>query len=307
MRFRLLTLVLTTLVTGCGSGHAPLESQRGVTELKYILVSEGVTGLVAQVKKPTMSACISGISSAEKKDWEDKVKSIVIKWVDTMRGLTSDTLTSAVEINLDGRGCDVDITVQEGVWANTEIGQHPTVNMGASGYMAGYNTMLHEFGHAFALGDTYQNGQSGNCQPGQPQAVMCNTTFDTPQSDDVKGIAKLFASEFPGDKPGEPAATSKYKLFAGLGKETAGAFDLKFALTGDAEKAGGKLEICKGSLNQCKAATATWSEAAREGAKGDAVVFGLAAQPLASGLQLTVRYKFDKGAAYQTIEFKPQA
>jgi len=57
--------------------------------------------------------------------------------------------------------------------------------------------LLHEFGHAFALSDTYQGGQSGNCQANQPQAVMCNTSFDTPQTDDVAGIRSVYQSTFP--------------------------------------------------------------------------------------------------------------
>jgi hypothetical protein len=305
MRIKLLALVtLTTLASACGPKSQVIAPQEGVTELKYILVQEGITGLVAQVKKPKMSACITGISSADKKEWEDKIKSIVIKWVDTMRKLTSDPLTSGVDVNLDGRGCDVDITVAGGVWANTEIGQHPTVNMGDSGYMASYNTMLHEFGHAFALGDTYQNGQSGNCQPGQPQAVMCNTSFDTPQADDIKGIAKLYKEQFPDDKPGDPNAGAKFKLFAGLGLETAGAYDLKIALSGDAEKTGGKVQVCKGAPSECTDAS-SWTDATREGPKGDAVIFGLSAQTISAG-KMTLRYKFDGGAAVQGVEFKPQ-
>lgn len=307
-KFYVLALVVLCQ-TGCAANPqaGDGDNARGVSELRYILVSEGISGLVSQVKKPTMSACLSGIASAEKDEWDKNIKSIMLKWVDTMRDLTSDDLASAVDVNLDGRGCDVDITVQEGVWANTEIGQHPTVNMGASGYMASYNTMLHEFGHAFALGDTYQNGKSGDCQPGQPQAVMCNTKFDTPQSDDIKGIAKIFKDEYPGDKPLDPSArVSKYKLFAALGRESLGAFELKFALSGDTEKAGGKLEVCKGDLTLCKASTAQWSEAAREGVRGDAVIFGLAAQAVSTGSKMTIRYKFSGGAAYQAIEFKSQ-
>jgi len=53
-----------------------------------------------------------------------------------------------------------------------------------------YETVLHEMGHFFGLGDTYIEG--GGCQPNQPPSVMCNATFNTLQPDDVSGARQAF-------------------------------------------------------------------------------------------------------------------
>lgn len=293
------TMMITMLASACApNGSAPGHgTQDGFAELKFITFGPGVTGLTQQVKKPTMTACLYGVSTAEKSEWEDKIKRSMLKWVDTVRDLSADELTNDVKVVLDSGDCDVDVTVQEGVHANTIIGQSPRVNMGASGYMASFNTMLHEFGHAFALSDTYQNGVSGNCQPGQPQAVMCNTSFDTPQSDDVKGMADVFKSAFPSDRP--DGSSKAYKFSAALGAEQVDTTELRIGLSGAPEKTGANVEVCDGSLEDCKGDVAVWKTARRSGPKGDAVIFSLRLA-LKEGMQLTVRY----GKAYQAFEIK---
>jgi hypothetical protein len=73
--------------------------------LKFIEIGGGITGLVAQVKKPSMDICLAGVSTAEFPACETKIKTSVLKWVDAMRPLTGDELTSAVKVYLDYTGC----------------------------------------------------------------------------------------------------------------------------------------------------------------------------------------------------------
>jgi len=52
--------------------------------------------------------------------------------------------------------------------------------------------LLHEMGHFFGLADTYIDDGSGRCQDNQPPSVMCNATFFTLQTDDLRGARQAF-------------------------------------------------------------------------------------------------------------------
>ena len=58
-------------------------------------------------------------------------------------------------------------------------------------YYSGYSTILHELGHAFGLGDTYD---SSGCKFGQPNSIMCGSKREFPelQSDDINGVKFVF-------------------------------------------------------------------------------------------------------------------
>lgn len=297
---------LALMALGCGSAK-PESGDPGVYHLRYITFGPGVTGLVSKVKKPQITACLSGVGAGQVAEWDDKISRAILKWVDALRPLTSAKLASSVVVSTSGGDCDTSVVIQPGTWANTSIGQNPTVRMDNSGYFSSFNVLLHEFGHAFALSDTYQGGQSGNCQPGQPQAVMCNTKFDVPQKDDIAGLAEIFKNEYPTDEPGTveppPAATLNHQLFAALGLGAAdGSYALKVGLSGAAEVADAKLEICRGTKAEC-ASNGSWTQATREGAKGDAVLFGAGSLTPTNGMSLTVRYSAGGAAAYRTISF----
>ncbi len=297
---------LALVVLGCGSAR-PETGDSGVYHLHYITFGPGVTGLVSKVKKPQITACLTGVGGGQVAEWDDKISRAILKWVDVLRPMTSAKLASSVLVSTSGGDCDTNVVIQPGTHANTSIGQRPTVRMDHSGYFASFNVLLHEFGHGFALSDTYQGGQSGNCQPGQPQAVMCNTSFDTPQKDDIAGLAEIFKNEFPTDEPGSveppPATALDHQLFVALGLGAAdGSHPLKVGLSGAAEVAGAKLEICRGSKVECMS-SGSWTPATREGVKGDAVLFGAGTLAPTNGMNLTIRYSTAGAAAYRTISF----
>ena len=60
-----------------------------------------------------------------------------------------------------------------------------------------YQLMVHEFGHAFGLLDTYKNKTSGRCKPGQPLSVMCTNFMNAPQKDDVAGLYAMYDMVYP--------------------------------------------------------------------------------------------------------------
>lgn len=195
-------MVLLAALTGLalvGCGQARPEDAGTVSHPDFISFGPTVQGLTGQVKKPELRICLTGIDAGgtEWQSWEANIKSVVLKWVDSLRPVASSQLTQTVSVTGESPDCDGSVRVVPGTWSNTSIGEKPVVSMDRTGYFASYNVLLHEFGHAFALSDTYQGGQSGNCQPGQPQAVMCNTSFDAPQPDDVQGIQSVFKRIFP--------------------------------------------------------------------------------------------------------------
>jgi hypothetical protein len=319
MRHLLTLTMLAAALQGCGSRSA---SESGnVSHVHFITFGPGTFGLVKKVKQPTIVACTSGISSGEQAAWDDKIKSTVLKWVKPQRAFTGVELTQQVEIRPDSQsGCDFEVRVQAGTWANTSIGARPVIRMDSSGYFASYNVLLHEMGHAFALSDTYQ-GASGDCKPGQPQSVMCNTSFDDLQTDDIAGLKEVYKNAFPSDQPGtggtNPPVTPvtptnptvlPYKLYAALGAQIGAAdgYQIHASLVGaPAGQETGTLAFCNGSASVCSAAGARWIDMTRGQVRGDVALWSLnSGTVLAEGLSLTLRYTNAQGVATQSVQFK---
>lgn len=297
-------LFLGSLLASCGSSDDPRPGEESL--LHFITFGPGVTGLTSRVKQETMTACLSGVSTEGAKAWEENIKSTILKWVKPLRALTSTKLVEDVEVTLNGgSGCDLYVTVSSNVHSNTNIGQRPTVNMAPSGYFGSYNVLLHEMGHAFGLSDTYTGGQSGRCQPGQPQAVMCNTSFSDLEADDVKGMAAVFKTAFPGDKPPVDPPAPAYKLFAAIGKEISGArHELHFSVVGAPANAAGEMAVCVGGMSACGPG-ATWTALAKSGDRPGAALYAWADAPaLAQDLQLTIRFKSAAGEARRTLNVR---
>ncbi len=197
VRAGLVTLAAAFSLQACGSRE---KGQGGVSHPNFISFGPSVHGLTEKVKKPEIRICLVGVDAgSEWEKWEGNIQSAVLKWVDALRPVAQGELTQTVLVTDGTTNCDAFVKVVPGTWSNTQIGSVPTVNMDRTGYFASFTVLLHEFGHAFALADTYQGGQSGNCKPNQPQAVMCNTSFDTPQDDDVTGVRSVYKSTFPND------------------------------------------------------------------------------------------------------------
>jgi hypothetical protein len=262
-------------------------------------------GLTARVKAERLTACLRGAVGDDEdvRQWAENIRGTMLKWISPLRPLTAAKLVEQIDVYLDSRGCDLDVNVAPNTHSNTRIGQQPLISMGAEGYMASYNVLLHEVGHAFALNDTYQDGRAGNCVAGQPQAVMCNTAFDDLQSDDVRGVQQIFRQAFPNDRPPEPGQPS-YRLFAALGPvDGADRAELHLGLSGYAEIDGGAMAWCVGRAADCQADGAVWTEARRAVKRGDAVLFRAGSElNLAASPRITIRYKTGRGETLRELE-----
>ena len=264
-------VLLATAVIACGPEMLKTTAaESDPSNLHFVTFGPGVTALVAKVKQPTMSICLSGTSSSERQKWSTQIKGAVLKWVEPMRAFTRDRLVRQVEVRNQPSGCDAQVVVHRSVHANTRVGKNPTVNMAASGHFGSYGVLLHEFGHAFALGDTYvPGGVSGQCQSGQPQSVMCNVSYREPQEDDVKGLKVVYDRIFPDDEPGgEPPQTDPEltpDLYLGLSAPSQGkAYVFAAAVEEDRQiQELGQVLICVGSQNLCQSSNANWQVTTR--------------------------------------------
>lgn len=308
MRAATLGMVLG-MMTACGSAEHHM--QENSSQVDFIIVGNNVTGLVAKAKAPTIRTCLTGVSASQKDTWEKNIQSVMLKWLQPMRALTSDKLTSTIEVVDSASGnCDSEVQVSPGASAVTYIGQRPVTRMGSSGYFASYNVLLHEFGHGFALSDTYQNGTSGNCKPGQPQAVMCNTSFSELQPDDIAGVTKIFKAVFPNDQPGTtPPEDSRVSLGVALGKEEgADTYRLYAGVSTSVittSAAAPTVSYCLGARDKCTLATASYVDFEQVGSVGNVPLYATkTGVKLEDGLRITVRFLTDATVNYKAISIE---
>lgn len=207
-----LAYTLGLLVSMFASCNQPRQS-----ELDFIVNPQELYGLAAKVKNPSIELCIRGV--AQSTEWEEKIRKATLAWIEPMRTMSSDPLTSVINITFLNGSCsdtatrkfDGEINISVNYTAATYQGDRPRMVLSTEGYYASYRVILHEFGHMFGLQDTYirpqgGSGRSGNCMPGQPQSLMCNTSlFEAPQEDDIAGLAVIFAELFPNEtQPSDP-------------------------------------------------------------------------------------------------------
>jgi hypothetical protein len=327
-RSRQAAILAGMVLAGCSAvadrGGAPSASH-----LNFLDFADQTYGLVGRVKQSSLSVCLSGVSEDDAGTWGDNIKSVVAKWVEPLRSLTGDTLVSDVEVSTTGGDCDANVVVAPDTWSNTQIGDSPTVNMSDQGYFASYNVLLHEFGHAFALADTYvAGGVSGDCQPGQPEAVMCNTSFAELQPDDLDGLRDIFTQAFPDDQPADGKQPSDGKdpvqpftkqppippgtaiqLFAALGAGFGGdRYPLTLALTGVADGGAAAMAVCMNDSVTCgDSDDSAWQTLAISGQRSGVLLFSLPNPvQLTDGMQISVRYRTPSGDVVQALEFDRQ-
>lgn len=294
MKWKPLALLLIQMVMACNLVAPGGGKRTNPSQLDYVRQDANSYALVGHVKQPELLICLDLTSGSSSGEWEENIRSVVSKWIKPMRALTADALVETINVTTQDANCDGYVTVRDGVWSHTYIQDNPVINMGNDQYTGSYNVLLHEFGHAFALGDTYQNGQSGDCQPGQPQAVMCNTSFADLQKDDIAGITRIFKSAYPYDKPGPVAAA--IIMFLAVGKEiSTDKYELAVAVIGaKAGEAAGKVEACFGVT--CSSRGAGWKSFNFIETKDDASIFRSSdASTFSDQLSISVRYRAKSG------------
>ena len=159
-------------------------------EFQFLKGSPAVAGLTAKVHKPSIRVCLYDPENIQSR--KDVVRNSLLKWVNALAPVTTKPLTSAIEfVAANASGCDVYVSYGNYSPAYTNLGKTPRVNVARSGWFGSETVILHEFGHAFGLLDTY-NGSGGSCKPGQPASVMCYAKYKEPMQDDILGVQSMY-------------------------------------------------------------------------------------------------------------------
>lgn len=291
--------LLLLVLSACGAPRDAKSRKAQGSGLDYIVLGS-TYGLVDKVKKPALNICTKNLGSKEE-EWKKNITDVILKWIRPMRAWTTDTLVSTITFEQNSN-CDAVVTAYPGVHANTQISSKPVVNMSSSGYFASYNVLLHEFGHAFALGDTYVNGTSGQCARGQPQSVMCNTSFSDLEPDDIAGMKELYADAFPNDKPGDPNV-SKGSLNISIPEAARpdGSYELQFAYQKQQGTAGGSFAYCTAGA-ACESTPSSWLNTTMVSTSGDVEFFKSSATVVVSDKQtIMLRYTLGTVSQYRQV------
>ena len=288
----------------------PNDEQADRSKLHFIEFGRGIFGLTKQVKRSTINVCLEGASPSTEEEWTQKIQKATLTWIEPIRKLSKSTLTEKVEVVPNSSNCDATVKIFPSVHAVTYTGSKPTVHMAASGYFSNYNVLLHEFGHVFGLADTYQNGQSGNCQPGQPQAIMCNTAFKDMQADDIAGVSSVYKRAFPNDEGGEDPGPVNPKTLKGKmrlavsEKGDRDTFAVLFSFESGADMTGNlAIEFCEGSKISCAKNAGSWILTTQRDDSDTVRVYASNANiKMTEGKTITVRVKHSSGTLTRSFK-----
>ncbi len=205
-----LSLALGSLLSGCGSSDQDSQTKFNVLANPH---------LIGKVKDGTLTIDVGGANLPAKGAARDAldadIRRAVAKWVEPLAIFGHDPNPS---VNIthcsdpdekNNLAClklpffsffkpDLRFYIEKDIRSYYTNG---TIHLDPKG---GFDTILHEMGHAFGLGDTYAEGgwfcdiHHGKFAPSST-SVMCNADFSDLQTDDIAGIQHLYCQKFPSD------------------------------------------------------------------------------------------------------------
>jgi hypothetical protein len=202
-----------TLLTACSAAPdlAESDSDPAVDSVgqEFIGWDNAQTYLVTRINQgSTVRICLTGgqVTTATRPALQTTIRTELMKWVTAAQVEATHTLMSSSGVVFTCSSPDVNINWSSAMANNScALGTPGCTRANAGfGYMNLFNgntaqTVLHEFGHVFGIGDTYS--ATGPCVPGQPNSVMCgfNGIPTELMPDDTEAIQQIFAIAFPGD------------------------------------------------------------------------------------------------------------
>jgi hypothetical protein len=164
------------------------------TELKFLTTDR--TSLMAKAYGK-IKVCLTGSFGNKISDHKSNITRSIGKWLAPIKKI--DPRVNG-EVNFGyGSNCDVFIEYSRATpRSHAFIQPVPRLNLS---YDLPEHVVLHEFGHAFGLLDTYIE-DVWTCKKGQEDSVMCQgEKYMTLQDDDIDGVVDSFAKAFPGRVP----------------------------------------------------------------------------------------------------------
>lgn len=182
-------------------------------EQPYIAPTQPWTGLWYAVVDHDVRICLLPMYGATNvATYENFIRTAVASWVFAASGVSNGLAPLHTGVVFTDQNCtnsDLTIWLHPGWASTTKIDPFPdtsvpdkfrtrpyfnTSSVLARPYMRIFDntaeeTVLHEFGHAFGLADTYEDG--AGCKEYQPPSVMCQSS-PTLTNDDINGVRQTF-------------------------------------------------------------------------------------------------------------------
>lgn len=179
------TMIAGILFVSCGKPQSGDKS-----ELEYIVSGKAYAGLLRKVHNPSIKICMG--TSANVASHRAAVAHAIEVWTNALNDVSDKPVTHNTEfVALNDPSCDGVVNIGNYNPANTRMGNRPVVNLAYSGWYGSDSVTVHEFGHAFGLGDTYE-GRGGRCQTKQPDSVMCTAKYLELKKDDIDGVQAAY-------------------------------------------------------------------------------------------------------------------
>jgi hypothetical protein len=209
------SVIATSLLVGCAGelDSRPLEQEGSDVQIESheqkLIAVPGWSFMYQAATSRSVRVCVNlraGVAAARLTTHQNNITPAVQAWVQAAQAVSTPTLTTTTNFTCT----NPDIRVE--VYATTARGTQPADTTvpaiywgreytwwptGGNPYIRLFddstaNTVLHEFGHAFGLGDTYVEGGTG-CKLYQPNSLMCAPgTFTALQPDDINGAHEAF-------------------------------------------------------------------------------------------------------------------
>jgi hypothetical protein len=169
----------------------PIDIDQG---FHFIQAHPSLAGLVKKAHRNKYRLCLVDPQNSSIR--RNMIVKSVEKWLDALRPIAKYPIASSVEAIVgDQASCDAVVNVGTYQYAHTFMGDRPIININSTGWYGGETVVLHEFGHAFGLLDTYE-GRGGTCKPNQPDSVMCFAKYPELMPDDIDGVRAVYKSIF---------------------------------------------------------------------------------------------------------------
>ena len=184
MFHRVAVLGCCLILYSCGQKLENSES-----ELNFKLSGAYTAGLVWKAHQEMIRVCYQDPTNSQRH--MNDIADSIVAWLAAIEDVSDKPVSEEIQFVAPNASCDVIVHIGDYSPAFTRMSRKPNVYLNHSGWFGSTSVILHEFGHAFGLLDTYV-GSGGRCQEGQPSSVMCTAKYADLQSDDVRGVQAMY-------------------------------------------------------------------------------------------------------------------
>jgi hypothetical protein len=167
------------------------KNQQSTSDPDFLLLNYGGGGLIRYINQAELSICTNDMSRAQ------DIEAVVRAWISLARGVARPRVVEGNSGNCQATVSFQSLPASSPSYTQTSAGRANIVMNSGSQWFNFTPVLMHEFGHAFGLADTYSptERKNGVCISGQPrEAIMCTISLGVPQADDQAGIEAVKAA-----------------------------------------------------------------------------------------------------------------